>query len=106
MRKFPLFSMALLIAVSVASANAVEGVSIERGKELFESAKLGTSGKSCATCHPGGKGLEWAGTSDDEKLEEISNKCIKKALQGKPLKEGSNELRSLVQYIKTFARPN
>jgi hypothetical protein len=103
-------TFAVIIAFSMLNnatiGTAADTVSIERGKVLFESTKLGKSGKSCATCHPGGKKLEWAGTFDDEKLEEITNRCIQKALQGQPLKEGSDDLKSLIMYLKTFAGPN
>jgi cytochrome c len=103
-------TFAVIIAFSMLSnaaiGTAADAVSIERGKALFENTKLGKSGKSCATCHPGGKKLEWAGTFDDEKLEEITNRCIQKALQGQPLKEGSDDLKSLILYLKTFAGPN
>jgi len=102
-----LTALAILMAIGVnsASLHASEVVSVELGKSLFENTKIGKSGKSCATCHPGGSKLEWAGTYDDEKLEEIANRCIQKALQGKPLKEGSDEIKSLILYIKTFAGP-
>jgi cytochrome c peroxidase len=107
MRSLITLSIALLIAgyLNVAGVDAAEGVSIERGRELFESDKLGKSGKSCMTCHPGGKKLEWAGTFEYEKLEDMTNRCIQKALQGKPLKVGSDEIKSLIMYIKTFAEP-
>ena len=101
-----LLSMLLLVAGGTASLHAADAVSAERGKQIFESTKLGTNGKSCASCHPGGKKLEWAGTYDDERLGEISNKCISKALQGKPFKEDSDDLKSLILYLKTFAGPN
>lgn len=99
-----LFSL-LLFAGNMTFGYAADGVSLERGQELFTSTKLGKSGKSCATCHPGGKKLEWAGTYDDEKLGEISNRCIQKALQGKPLNEDSDDMKSLVIYLKSFAGP-
>ncbi|WP_298269360.1 cytochrome C [Geobacter sp.] len=81
-------------------------VSLDRGKELFESVKLGTNGKSCATCHPGGRKLEWAASSyGDEKLTSIVNRCIEKSLKGKPLDPDSDDMKSLVGYIKTFGGP-
>ncbi|AJE03347.1 c-type cytochrome [Geobacter pickeringii] len=80
--------------------------SLDRGKELFESPKLGTSGKSCSSCHPGGRKLEWAAsTYDDEKLTEIVNRCIEKSLKGKPLDPASDDMKSLIAYIKTFGAP-
>jgi hypothetical protein len=86
-------------------ASAAGGVSIDRGLELFESTKLGKSGKSCATCHPGGRRLEWAATYEDDKLVVVINGCIQKALQGKPLPLDSDDMKSLLMYLKTFAGP-
>ena len=77
----------------------------DQGKTLFESVKLGTNGKSCATCHPGGRKLEWATTYPEDKLVNIINTCITKSLKGKPLAVDSAEMKSLVRYIKTFAGP-
>lgn len=97
--------MLLTLAMGAQGALAAE-VSLERGKELFESATLGTTGKSCASCHPGGRKLEWAGTSyDEEKLTAIVNRCIENALKGKPLDLGSGDMKSLVTYIRTFSGP-
>lgn len=80
--------------------------SLDRGKELFESSKLGTTGKSCASCHPGGRKLEWAAsTYEDGKLTEIVNRCIEKSLKGKPLDPASDDMKSLIGYIKTFGAP-
>lgn len=77
----------------------------DQGKLLFENVKLGTNGKSCATCHPGGRKLEWAATFPDDKLVDITNTCITKSLKGKPLAVDSAEMKSLVRYIKTFGGP-
>ena len=77
----------------------------DQGKMLFENVKLGTNGKSCATCHPGGRKLEWAATFPEDKLANIINTCITKSLKGKPLAVDSAEMKSLVRYIKTFAAP-
>jgi len=96
--------MVLLLASISAWGFGDEGDS-SKGKALFESAKLGTNGKSCATCHPGGSKLEWPATFPEEKLAEAVNTCISKALKGKPLPVESTELKSLVRYIKTFAGP-
>lgn len=93
-----------LISLAVA-AQAADGPTLERGRELFESTKLGTNGKSCASCHPGGRKLEWAATFDDGKLAGITNKCIDKALKGKPLDPAGTDMQSLIMYMKTFAGP-
>jgi hypothetical protein len=95
----------LMLGATIATALAAEVPPEERGKELFESVKLGTNGKSCATCHPGGKKLEWAATYEDEKLAAIINSCIGKALKGKPLPTDADSMKSMMMYIKTFAGP-
>lgn len=92
-----------LLAVSVSSAMAAVSPSPERGKELFNSAALGTNGKSCASCHSGGSGLEKAAASAPKKLEKVVNQCIVKALKGKALPAGSPDLASLVSYLKTLS---
>jgi len=80
-------------------ATAADGPSIKRGNELFNSTSLGTNGKSCAGCHPDGKGLEDAADNDKKTLAKISNQCLVKALKGKSLPDGSVELDSLVMYL-------
>lgn len=101
-RSILLFFLLLSVAGAV---HASEG-SLDRGKELFESEKLGTNGKSCNACHPGGRKLEWAAASyDDEKMTTLLNKCIANALKGKPLPPDSADMKSLILYIKTFGGP-
>ena len=95
----------MVLALLASSALADAGSSVERGRELFNSAQLGTIGKSCSSCHPGGKRLERAAGYDVTKLGEIINQCIEKPLKGKALDPGSDEMKSLIMYIRTFARP-
>ena len=73
-----------------------------KGKALFNDTKLGgnTSGKSCSSCHPDGKGLEKAGDRKD--LEAFVNSCIENALKGKPIDPKSVEMANLVAYIKSL----
>jgi len=96
-------AVVLFFGVVITEAGAEE--SVDKGRELFNSTALGKNGKSCAACHPGGKKLEWAATFDDEKLAGVINRCIKQALKGNPLPADSDELKSLVLYLKTFAGP-
>ena len=98
--------MLSLLVVTATTLLAAEEPSLDRGRELFESDKLGTSGRSCATCHPGGKKLEWAATFEEEKLATIVNNCIKKANKGKPIPTDSSDMKSILMYIKTFAGPD
>lgn len=98
-------AVSLVLAVGSFGMAEEGGGSVERGRELFEDAKLGTTGKSCASCHPGGRKLEWAATFEEDKLASIINNCVKSSLKGKPLDTGSDDMKSLVRYIKTFAGP-
>ena len=91
-------TLALLATSAVAG-----GPSFERGKELFTSTKLGTNGKSCASCHPDGKGLAEAATYDADQLEKIINQCIAKALKGNALQLAPNDMKSLIMYMKKFS---
>jgi hypothetical protein len=61
------------------------------GKTLFSSSVMGQNGKTCSTCHPGGKGLESA----------ANNACVKGAL-GPSLKEDSLETKSLALYLDRY----
>lgn len=97
--------VALLLMLPVLCTAATDEPSRERGKYLFENDKLGSSGKSCASCHPGGRKLEWAATFEDDKLIRTVNECIKKPLKGTPLDPASNDMKSLIMYIRTFAGP-
>jgi len=85
-----------------ASAAFAAGPSVERGKELFGSPALGTSGKSCATCHPGGAKLTEAAGYGEAELKNIINNCISKPLKGNKLAEDSDDLKSLVMYIQSL----
>lgn len=104
--KIAIVITSLLFAGSMAWGYGEEApAEADQGKMLFESVKLGTNGKSCATCHPGGKKLEWAATFPDDRLTDMTNTCISNALKGKPLDENSAEMKNLIRYIKTFAGP-
>jgi mono/diheme cytochrome c family protein len=94
-----------LLAVLVLPALAMSGPSVERGRELFDSTRLGTNGKSCSGCHQGGSGLAGTAGYSDERLGGIINQCIKKPLNGTPLAADSSDLKSLVMYLRTFAKP-
>jgi len=102
-QRIPAFFALLALA---APAIAIDAPSVDRGKELFTSTQLGTNGKSCASCHRNGKNLEGVGEYDDARLGGIVNQCIMKPLQGKALDPASNDLKSLVMYLKTFAHPH
>ncbi len=94
-----LLATTTLLAGGIASA-VQEGASIEKGKMLFQDPALGTTGKSCSSCHPGGKGLEKSGSRQD--LTDIINGCITIPLKGRALDPKSIEMESLVLYIKSL----
>lgn len=95
----------ILLIISATFALAVEmAPSPKHGKTLFEASSLGTNSKSCSTCHPAGKGLEEAASLTDQELQQTTNKCIEKALQGKTLASGSHDLSSLVLYLKSLGQ--
>ncbi len=96
----------LLVLVTTTAAAAKDAPSVEHGNKLFNSTSLGTNGKSCATCHPNGKRLEYIADLDEKKLLPIVNSCIVNALKGKSLADDSPELGSLVMYLNTFGKNN
>jgi len=101
-----------LLAVSFIST--VYAADIEKGKALFNDPKFagGTSGKSCNTCHPNGKGLENAGTKKkfgimgqkQNSLEEAVNFCIVNANKGKAIDVKSEDMKNIVAYIKSLGK--
>ncbi len=99
MGKIALLILAVLVAGGTAFAGQ-QGASVEKGKALFNDPKLGTTGKSCNSCHPGGKGLEKSGLRPD--LTDVINGCITIPLKGKSLDAKSAEMESLVLYIKSL----
>lgn len=84
---------------------AVEGPSLEVGKTLFEATTLGSNGNSCASCHPGGKGLKEVAAYDDGMLKEMINFCIRDALKGTMLSPEAQELEALLRYLRSLAKP-
>lgn len=92
---------AALLAAGPAPKPGSDGAA--RGKELFESTKLGTNGKSCATCHAGGKRFAEVAETPDGELAEYVNSCIEAMLAGKPLPAGSDDLRALVRHVRAVA---
>ncbi len=103
MKKLSVILMVVLLAlfvISIAASAIPQDVSLDKGKALFNDPKLGTTGKSCNSCHPDGKGLDKAGEKSN--LENILNSCITKGLKGNALDVKSAEIQSLVLYVKSF----
>lgn len=101
MKTSMLFPWALILA-SVLSAMAVEIATPEMGRALFESTQLGKSGRSCAVCHPDGKGLDKVGDFSDAELKDIINACVRDALQGTLFPSDSQELSALLLHVRGF----
>ena len=91
-----------LLMMTGGVALATEGPTVAMGQTLFVSTDLGSNGKSCASCHPGGKGLNEIGAYDDAMLKEMINFCIRDALKGKMFALESQELDSMLLYLRTL----
>jgi len=91
-----------LILVGVLPAMAVEVATPEMGRALFESTRLGKSGRSCAVCHPEGKGLDKVGDFSDAELKDIINACVRDALQGPLFPDDSQELTALMLHVRSL----
>lgn len=92
----------VLLALTGGMATATEGPTVAMGEILFTSTTLGSNGKSCSSCHPGGKGLAEIGAYDDATLREMINFCIRDALKGKMFALESQELDSMLLYLRTL----
>lgn len=97
-------AMGVLLALTGGMATATEGPTVAMGEILFTSTTLGSNGKSCSSCHPGGKGLAEIGAYDDATLGEMINFCIRDALAGGMLAPESQELESMLLYLRTLPR--
>ena len=99
----------VLVAVSQAAGD------LENGKRLFESPTLGggASGKSCVTCHPGGRNLSRRlfgndGDSAEIRAEKRSrlagmvNTCIKRPLAGKGIDPVGPEMADIIAYMESL----
>ena len=101
---YPTIHALISVLVLGTVALAADGPSVERGSKLFNSTSLGTNGKSCATCHPDGKGMEEVSDNDQKTTVGVVNKCIVKALKGKALADNSLEMSSLVMYMNSLGK--
>jgi cytochrome c peroxidase len=97
---------------------------IDKGKTLFNDTKLGKTGASCNSCHPGGSSsggtvmgmeipsLKGAAASFPKykkpaqsviTLSQMNNMCIKMIMEGEPLKLDSNEAIALAAYVTSLS---
>lgn len=97
----------MLLVILSATGIAYSG-DVEKGKALFNDSKLGTNGKSCNTCHTGGKDIDGSKKTFnilDEQLNspgDAVNFCIENAMDGNPLDSNSEDMKNIVSYIKTL----
>ena len=84
---------------------------MEKGEKLWNDKKLGTSGASCATCHPNGKDLKKAPfpkyikmADDILTLDQTINFCLLNPMKGKPLPGSSVEMTALAAYAQANAK--
>ncbi len=92
-------SLSLILMPTSSMAVPAPGMS---GEELFSFDKWSSTGRSCAGCHPEGKGLESIGDFDDMMLKDIINACIRDALKAPMLVEDATELTNLKNYIRSL----
>lgn len=98
-----LSGLLLSVLLVAGTAYASDEITVAKGKELFAASSLGTNGKSCNTCHSGGKGMDKVATQDADDVSDTVNQCITKAMKGKALDPASADMKSMVLYIKSFA---
>jgi len=104
----------IFTVLATAFISTAYAADVEKGKALFNDPKFagGTSGKSCNTCHPNGKGLEKSGTKkkfrvmgqEQKSLEEAVNFCIVNANKGKAIDVNSEDMKNIVAYIKSLGK--
>jgi cytochrome c len=112
-------------AVTAETAEVAMEGDVQNGILLFGSANLGTTGKSCESCHPNGgtEGMEMegmttkpltgvkdrypgefamAGPNKIVSLAEVVNFCITNPLGGQALAEDSQEMKDLLAYLESL----
>ncbi len=111
MKKFIILLISVLALSFICSfAYAMHHTPEERGKTLFNDPKFAEGQKACSQCHPDGKGLQMAGDKKEFKimgdkqmsLEEAVNVCIVNANKGKAIDTGSEQMKDIAAYIKSF----
>ncbi len=103
MKKTFFFTATIILnTLSAGYTQAAETPSVTLGEKLFNDSVLGGSdnAKTCNSCHPGGKGVENAGSNPNISL--IINRCITGPLGGQAIKNNSIEMQSLKLYIESL----
>ena len=84
---------------------------LKKGARLWNDTKLGTSGTSCASCHPNGALLSPKPyprhikmTGDIVTLDQMINFCMINPMKAKPLNWNSQKMTALAAYIMRQSR--
>ena len=102
-----------IVTLTVCSfSNVFAEVNFENGKILFFNNNIAenSSGKSCASGHLDGKGLSKSYSKNDfyfqgrhmRSIQEAVDFCVVQNVKGKPLGSNSDEMLSILEYIKQF----
>lgn len=112
-------------AITAESAEMAMAGDIERGKTLFMDVNLGTTGKSCESCHPNGgtEGMEMEGMATkpltgvkdrypgafpgapdkgEMTLPQVVNLCVTGPLGAEPLPENGQAMLDLLAYLESL----
>jgi cytochrome c peroxidase len=103
MKKTLFFTATIILSTFIGNyMQAAETPSAALGEKMFNDSTLGgtNNGKSCNSCHPGGKGLEAAGSNPN--LAVIINRCITGPLGGQAIRDNSIEMQAITLYIKSL----
>ncbi len=115
MKALRIFVLSLIICGLVFSSVFAAG-NVEKGKTIFNDPKAfsGTAGKSCASCHPDGKGLEKSAMKGKKEwknpagmwlnLEDAINVCVILANKGTTMDPKSEDMKEIVAYIKSLEK--
>ncbi len=94
--------LTLILLTLTMTSFATEVPTIILGQKMYEANNLGSNGKSCASCHPHGKGLEEIDAYDDGMLKEMVNFCIRDAMKGRMMDLESTEIESFLLYLRSL----
>lgn len=115
MRKVILLMVAVAMAgIMVNSAGAYGGIDHKEARGYFKDPNFAGGKQSCNDCHPFGAGLEIAYGAKEftvlghtaTTIEDGINLCIQYMAKGNPIPKDSPEMKALIEYIKTFYKPD
>lgn len=107
-----LIELAIVTSIVCSYSNVFAEANLEQGRSLFISNSIAenSSGKSCASCHLDGKGFSKTYSKSDfyyqgahmRSIQEAVNFCVVWNVKGKALESNSDEMLSILEYIKQF----